>query len=97
MIHVVARMQIKPGCMDRFMEVLLNNVPTVRAEKGCITYQVCRDIDPEKHDSFVTIIECWESEEALRTHQQAPHMDSYRAAVKDLRENTTVDVMYPVN
>ncbi len=97
MVYVVARMEIKSGAMEKFLEILLNNVPTVRAEKGCISYEVCRDVDTEKYPKFVTILECWESEEALRIHQKAPHMEKYREAVRDLREHTTVDVMFPIN
>lgn len=97
MVYVVARMEIKSGAMEKFLKILLDNVPTVRAEKGCISYEVCRDVDAEKYPKFVTILECWESEEALRIHQQSPHMAKYREAVRDLRSNTTVDVMFPVN
>ncbi|MCQ2380694.1 MAG: antibiotic biosynthesis monooxygenase [Victivallaceae bacterium] len=96
MVNVVARMQIKDGCMDKFLEALMSNVPTVKAEAGCLRYDVCRDLDPAK-SQFVTILESWESEEALRIHQKAPHMDTYRAAVRDLREHTTVDVMEPID
>ena len=97
MVYVVARMEIKPGCMEKFMEILMDNVPTVRSEDGCISYEVCRDIDSEKYEKFVTILECWSSEDALRTHQQSPHMAKYRENVRDLRERTTVDVMMAVN
>ncbi|MCQ2378635.1 MAG: antibiotic biosynthesis monooxygenase [Victivallaceae bacterium] len=96
MVNVIARMEIKPHCMDAFLDVLLANAQIVRTENGCLRYDVCRDLEiKDGNDNFVTILETWESESALRAHQQTPHMQSYREKVRDLRLHTTVNVLRP--
>ena len=94
--HVFARMEIKPGCMEKFLEVMKNNVPNVLAEDGCIRYETCRDVNPETRDKFVSIVETWESEAHLKAHLGTAHMAAYREAVKDLRANSVVTVVEPV-
>jgi len=44
-------------------------------------------------ENGVTIIEKWESLEALRDHIQAPHMLAYREKVKDIVANVSVKVL----
>ena len=56
MIHVVARMEIKPGCMEEFLNILLGNTPAVLAEEGCYRYESCLDTKPEDKDKYVTIL-----------------------------------------
>ena len=96
MIHVIARMEIKPGCMEKFLEVLLANVPTVLAEKGCYRYESCFDTREETRDRFVTILESWESEAHLKAHLATPHMAKFREAVKELRFSSNVTVVTPI-
>lgn len=96
MIHVVARMEIKPGCMEEFLNILLGNTPAVLAEEGCYRYESCLDTKPEDKDKYVTILETWESEEHLKAHLATPHMAKFRDAVKDLRLSSNVTVMAPV-
>ena len=95
MVHVFARMEINPGCMEKFMEVLKNNIPTVLAEDGCIRYEACLDVNPETRDKFVSIVESWKSEAHLKAHLATPHMAAFREAAKDLRKGSTVTVVEP--
>ena len=95
MVHVFARMEIKPGCMEKFMEVLKNNIPTVLAEDGCIRYEACLDVNPETRDKFVSIVESWKSEAHLKAHLATPHLAAFREAAKDLREKSVVTVVEP--
>ena len=96
MIHVIARMEIKPGCMEQFLEILLGNTPTVLAEDGCYRYESCFDTREEDKDKFITILESWESEEHLKAHLATPHMAKFRDAVKDLRCSSNITVVTPV-
>ena len=89
MIHVVATITLKPGTRAAFLDVFRWLTPQVRAEAGCIEYQAAIDLPttiavqvPLRAD-VVTVIEKWESLEALAAHFQAPHMLEYRAKVKD--------------
>jgi quinol monooxygenase YgiN len=70
----------------------------VREERGCIEYFPAVDIDadlpPQSLDeNVVTIIEKWESLEALRDHLKAPHMLAYQEKVKDIVEDRSLKVL----
>ena len=98
MIHVIASIRIKEGRRQEFLEIFKANVPNVREEKGCITYFPTVDIDadlpPQRLDeAVVTIIESWESVDALRDHLVAPHMLSYKETVKDMVVDVTIKVL----
>ncbi len=101
MIHVIATVRLKPGCRDRYLEILKGNVSNVKAEAGCLVYAPTIDMetDIEIHekagDEAVTIVEAWESVDALKAHFQAPHMLSYREKAKDLLESVSIRVLQP--
>jgi quinol monooxygenase YgiN len=42
---------------------------------------------------MVTIIEKWDSLEALRNHLTAPHMLAYREKIKDIVEDLSLKVL----
>ena len=44
---------------------------------------------------MVTIVEAWESVDALRAHLKAPHMLTYREQVKDLVKEIKIQVLEP--
>ena len=94
MVHVNARFEIKPGCMEKFVEVVSGIVDIVRAEPGCISYELCRDLRPSPDGkTYATFVETWESEAALKAHGATPHMCRYREQVADLRVGGQVSVM----
>lgn len=98
MIHVLASIQIKTGKKADFIRVFKNNIPNVLTEQGCIEYTPVVDVEtglsPQVLDSnIVTIIEKWESLEALKSHLKAPHMLTYREQVKDIVETASIKVL----
>lgn len=101
MIHVIATVNVTPGTRDRFLSEFHKLVPLVRKEDGCIEYgpaiDAATDIgaQQQKGADSVTVIEKWESLEALKAHLVAPHMGEYRARVKDLVTATTLHVLEP--
>lgn len=94
MIHVVARMELNPGCQEKMLAVMRDLVPVVRAEAGCITYNPC--LDKDGNENTLTIVEAWESEAHLKAHLDSKHMAEYREAVKDLRKGSTLYLLDPV-
>ncbi len=53
-----------------------------RAEGGCIDYTYAIDVvDPQ----IMRVLERWQNWEALETHFKAPHMEAWRAALKDVK------------
>jgi quinol monooxygenase YgiN len=102
MIHVIATVRLKPGCRDRYLEILKNNVAQVKAEAGCLVYEPTVDMETDIEiqeragDNAVTIVEAWKSVEALKEHFQAPHMLSYREKAKDLFDSVSIRVLQSV-
>ena len=87
MITVVATVNCTPGHRDDFLREFRNIVPDVLKEEGCIEYGPTIDaatgLDNQHTDSDrVTIVEKWDSVDALKTHLTAPHMQAYRPKVK---------------
>ena len=98
MIHVIASIYIKEGGVAEFVEIFKANVPAVLAEKGCIEYAPTVDVatglpPQEVNDNVVTIIEKWESVDALKAHLAAPHMVAYQGKVKGLVDKVTIQVL----
>ncbi len=90
MIYVIATIDLKKGCRKEFVEKHLRNVPNVKAEKGCIKYEPTIDIDSglsaqgELRDDVVTVVESWESVEALQAHFETEHIRSALENFPDL-------------
>lgn len=102
MIHVIATIDLVPGRREAFLDEFRKVVPLVRAEAGCLEYGPTADVPteiaaqlPYRADT-ITVVEKWESLDALRAHLQAPHMLAYRPKVKDLVEGVTLQVLQPV-
>jgi len=98
MIYVIASIHVKKGRLQDFIEVFKSNVPDVRKERGCIQYSPTVDINADLppqilDENVVTVIECWESLDALRDHLATPHMLAYREKVKGIVEDTSIKVL----
>ena len=98
MITVLASIYVKPGEKEKFLDIFKANVPAVCAEKGCVSYVPMVDVDTqlppqEMDDNVVTIVEQWESIEALKAHLAAPHMLKYKDNVKNIVEKVTLKVL----
>ena len=102
MIHVIATIDIKPGTREIFLEAVRALVPDVRAEEGCIAYGPAVDVRADVRrqmpfrENTVTIVERWESLDALKAHLTAPHMAVYREKVKDCVVDAKLQILEPV-
>lgn len=101
MIHVIATVELHPGKRDAFLAEFARVVPDVHAEAGCLEYGAAIDVAsglgpqlPLRPD-VVTIVEKWETLEALKAHAVAPHMGAYRSRVKDFIVKMTLQVLQP--
>ncbi len=101
MIHVIATIELNSGTRDAFLQEFRTLVPLVRAEAGCLEYGAAVDvpsglsIQVPVRENVVTVVEKWESIEALKAHSQAPHMVAYRPKVKDFIRGTQLQVLAP--
>ena len=101
MIHVIATIDTAPGRREDFLTAFHELVPDVRAEPGCVEYGPAVDLatsigdQPADRENVVTVIEKWESVEALKKHLEAPHMLRYRRTVKDIVLGVSIRVLEP--
>ncbi len=98
MITVLATIYVKAGEIDKFLDIFKANVPTVCAEKGCISYVPMVDVDSglesqTMNENIVTIVEQWENIEDLKAHLVASHMLKYKDNVKNIVEKVTLKVL----
>ena len=101
MVHVIATLELEPGTRGAFLAEFAKVVPLVRAEAGCVEYTPVVDaesgmaaqhkIGPDR----VMVIERWESLATLQAHDVAPHMQAYRARVKDYVRGMELRVLAP--
>jgi quinol monooxygenase YgiN len=101
MIHVIAIITAKPGQRENILAAARANLAAVRAEDGCIEYNIA--IDAEEMGSFQTkfgpdtfvFVEKWRDPQALKAHAGAPHMAAYAAKVKELIVSRVIHVLAP--
>jgi quinol monooxygenase YgiN len=101
MIFVIATIEVKPGKREAFLAEFHKNMPNVRGEKGCLEYGPTVDLKTDikaqipLRESVVTVVEKWESLQALQAHLLAPHMATYRERVKDYVAGVTLQILEP--
>jgi quinol monooxygenase YgiN len=89
MIYVIATLDLQTGTRDAFLAEFKRIAAEVRAENGCLEYVPALDVDAgiatqgRSYLDRVTILEKWESVEALKAHDTSPHMQAFRARIKD--------------
>jgi autoinducer 2-degrading protein len=70
--------EVKPGRVDRFLEVFRGNIVGGRQEPGIVRFDLLQSA--ENANSFM-MYEIFESEEALKVHRETDH---YKATVAGL-------------
>jgi len=98
MICVLASIELHEGQRGAFLEIFTANVPKVRQENGCLEYFPAVDLDSglpvqRLEKNMVTVIEKWQSLEALRAHLAAPHMLEYKDKVQMLVKDISLKVL----
>lgn len=80
-VRVVATLRCKPGKGDEAVLAVRRCVAATRQEAGCIEYAAYRSDDaPDR----ITVVELWQSLQALEEHKRTPHLQALVEAVKDL-------------
>uniref|UniRef100_A0A7C4LPN0 Antibiotic biosynthesis monooxygenase n=1 Tax=Schlesneria paludicola TaxID=360056 RepID=A0A7C4LPN0_9PLAN len=101
MVIVLARIEVAPGQREAFLKEFHRLMPAVRAEAGCLEYGPAVDAETSLArqtrlgSDVVMIVEKWASLAHLEAHLVAPHMESYRARVKDLVRAVQLHVLQP--
>ncbi len=82
MIYGVVSVRVKPGKVQEYIALFKSIAGKVRDEKGCIQYVSTIDFEigvpiQTLDKNVVTILEKWESLEALQKHLAAPYMEDF--------------------
>jgi quinol monooxygenase YgiN len=80
MITVTVHIPDKPQHAADFISHMHALAPVVRAEQGCLTYNLYTD--PYRPD-MLFMYEEWQDMDALRAHLEQPHMNEHRRTTKD--------------
>ena len=102
LIHVIAALSTAPGKRDQLIEAFKQVAPTVQAEDGCIEYGAAIDVatplDGQSglRDDVMTVVEKWESIDALQAHLATPHMKEFFDAMGDVITGVSLQVLSPV-
>ena len=81
MLIISGEVQVKPEARDRAIEVALKMAKASETEEGCISYRFYASL--EDPNTF-RIFEVWETEEALNSHFETPHMQEFRHHLPDI-------------
>lgn len=103
MIRVITTVILKKGKRKDYLKEMNKIIPMVHIEAGCIEYAPYIDADsdfPEQKklgDDAITVIERWQGMKALKKHNAAPHMNSFRQATKELIHSTQLLILTAAN
>jgi len=99
MIYVIATVELNQGGKEKYLAELKQVTPSVLKEKGCLEYGPTVDvptgipIQVPQRENVVTLIERWESVDALKAHLSQPHFLEYRERVKDVMKSVSIQAL----
>lgn len=93
MIKVVAKGTYSDDKVEEVIELYGELVAETRKEDGCISYCLFRDIQDR---SILTVIEEWESQEALDAHMKTEHFTRIVPIVSKSRTDSQLNIYEPV-
>ncbi|WP_220387291.1 putative quinol monooxygenase [Agreia bicolorata] len=90
-VNIAVLISTRPGLGRRQVEAYERLAPLVRAESGCIQYDLHRVAGDD--DRFL-LLEQWETQAALDAHDAAPHMLAQDAANSEFRAGPATVLHY---
>lgn len=75
-VVVIAELKIKEDFCEEFIDFAKNIVEATRKEKGCIRYELIRDVLDAQTFFF---LEEYVDDDAFQAHRKMPYMDEFRA------------------
>lgn len=81
MIIVAGILRVPAERVEEILPLARDTIAATRAEEGCITYSYALDaMEP----GLIRIFERWASQADLDRHAKAPHMDPWRAKLREV-------------
>ncbi len=101
MVVVLAMIEVKEGFFDEYLAAFHKLMPLVHEEDGCIEYAPTVDCpsgigaQSPTGPTTITVVEKWESVEALQNHIAAPHMNAFRESNGQMVVDMVLYVLEP--
>lgn len=89
MIFVVSKSIVKEGKTVEYKQQTVRLIEETRKEAGCISYDLCEDLD---NPNILTFIEKWENKQFLDAHMKTAHFVEIVPKLKDLRESSELSI-----
>ncbi len=89
MVKVVAKGYFHEGKTEEAIKLYKELVNETRKEDGCIAYNLFRDT---KNPSILTMIEEWESQEALDLHMKTKHFTTLVPMISNYRKTSELNI-----
>lgn len=89
MVKVVAKGIYYEDKTEEAIKMYEELVEKTRMENGCISYNLFRDT---KDSSILTMIEEWESQQALDKHMKTEHFTKLVPMIGKLRKNSELNI-----
>jgi quinol monooxygenase YgiN len=80
-IRVIAKVTARPETVEEVKALLQDLVPPTRAEKGCVSYEVCQS---NSAPAEFVCIEAWASASDIEAHMRTPHVQAAFAKAQSL-------------
>ena len=101
MIYGVVSVRVKPGKLQEYLALFKSIAGKVREEKGCVQYVSAMDFEigaPNQSldKNMVTILEKWESLDALQKHLAMPYMGDFFKKEGDYVESAVLKMLQEV-
>lgn len=91
MVTIVAKKTIKKDKKEEFKNLANKLIEESRKETGCIEYDLYEDL---RNSDKVAFIEVWESEEAIKLHNNSIHFSNLVPELAKLQEGETEITLY---
>lgn len=70
MVRIVAKLQLKEGAKDNFLQLAKELITKSQEEAGCVDYNLYQS---QSEENTVTFIEAWKDMKAIESHNASKH------------------------
>lgn len=91
-LKIIAEITLKPNVSEAMKPIFEKVVSASQAEDGCIYYDLHQDISDTTNTKFV-MVEIWKNQEAINSHNETPHFNTFKQASADYIDNMKVSIL----
>lgn len=85
---VVVTQTVQAGYYTEMKNFMIDLAKKVRAEKGCLQFDLVQDI---KNENNFIIYEIWENKDAWENHLQTTHINEYNLKIQECLEKMEIN------